>query len=47
MVGPEDVPGPLISLAFSWAKIRNLPVSLRMVPRLSKGRCTRWGFMQV
>jgi hypothetical protein len=30
--GPEDMLGSLILLAFSWAKIRNLPVSFRVVP---------------
>jgi hypothetical protein len=33
--GPEGVSESLISLAFSWAKINNLPVVFRMVPRLA------------
>lgn len=32
MVGPEGVLKSLILLSFSWAKIRNLPVSFRMIP---------------
>jgi hypothetical protein len=35
MVGPEDVPGTLISLTFSWAKIRNLPGSAVGIARHS------------
>lgn len=34
MVGPEDALKPLISLTFSWAKIKKLPVLFRTVPRL-------------
>jgi hypothetical protein len=33
VVGPEDVSETLILLGFSWARIRMLPVSFRMVPR--------------
>lgn len=33
LAGPEGVSKQLISLTFSWAKIRNLLVSFRMVPR--------------
>jgi len=32
LAGPEGVLKSLILLSFSWAKIRNLPVSFRMVP---------------
>ena len=32
MVGPEDVARTLISLDFSWAQIKSIPVSFRMVP---------------
>lgn len=32
MVGPEGVVKSLILLSFSWVKIKNLPVSFRIVP---------------
>jgi hypothetical protein len=43
MASPEDAYRPLISFTFSWAKIRNLPVSFRTVQRLfTVGRlCSR------
>jgi hypothetical protein len=41
MVGSENVFKYLISLDFSWTKIRNLPVSFRMVPRPPPAQISR------
>jgi hypothetical protein len=37
-VSPEDVSNSLTLLSFSWVKIRKLPVSFRMAPRLLHSR---------
>jgi SNF2 family DNA or RNA helicase len=38
LVGPEDASNFLILLSFLWVKIRKLPVSFRMAPRLQHSR---------